>query len=126
MPSSRPPIRSIAARDLALRASVFRVTRMAPHSWNACRSRTSLQAVLTCVPCHFGPYQVLPISATDGGCSSDGSGPGVTPGGQADGAWVKTSRSRNRVAPASWPLPSSRTANGTCRPPSRPASARST
>jgi len=120
MPSNRPPIRSIAARLLALRASVFSVTRSDRQPSKAWRSSSSLQAVFTCVRCAHGAYHVEPISATVGGCSSEGSGPGAMPGGHGAGQ-TKTSRSRKRVAPAISPEPRSRTANGTWRPESRAA-----
>ena len=98
MPSNWPPIRSIAARLLALRASVFSVTRSDRHSSKACRSRSSLQAVFTCVRCAHDAYQVAPISATVGGCSSDGSGPGARPGGHGDGQ-AKTSKVKEARRP---------------------------
>ena len=124
-PSNRPPIRSIARRDAALRASVFSVTRSDRHVSNACVSRSSLVSVLIAVRCADAAYQVLPISATDGGFSSLGSPPVPMPGGQGAGSW-NTSRSRNRVLPTIASSERRRTANGTARPPAACSSAAST
>ncbi len=116
------PSRSIAPREAALRASVFSVTRRTPQTSKACVSISSLQAALTPVRWAEAAYQVLPISATEGGRSAEGSGPALTPGGHGDGQ-PKTSRSRNRVEPTTrWPA-RRRTANGTARPWSRPVRA---
>ena len=57
-------------------------------------------SVLIAVRCADAAYQVLPISATDGGFSSLGAPPVPMPGGHGAGFW-NTSRSRNRVLPTS-------------------------
>jgi hypothetical protein len=74
---------------------VTRSTRQASKAWVSCSSLTS---VLIPVRCAEAAYQVLPISTTDGGRSSAGSGPCATPGGHGGGQ-TKTSKSQNRVLP---------------------------
>jgi hypothetical protein len=115
----------MARRDAALRASVFSATRSVPHTSNARVRSRSLQAGLTPVRWQDAAYQVLPISATDGGASSAGSGPRPTPGGQA-GGHAKTSRSRNLVQPTIRSSARLRTASGTPRPPAWSARAAAT
>ena len=65
-PSSLPPIRSIAARDLAFRASVLRVVRRTPQVSKAWPSMSSLASVFTAVRCASGVSQVQPISTASG------------------------------------------------------------
>ena len=66
-------------------ASVFSVTRSVPQTSNAWVSSSSLHSALMPVRWADAAYQVLPISATDGGWSSEGAGPRPTPGGQGGG-----------------------------------------
>ena len=82
MPSRRPPTRSIARRDRALRASVLSVTRSTPQVSKAWLSISSLASGLQPVRWADAASQVLPISATVG----TSSGRGVPrPGGQGSG-----------------------------------------
>ena len=69
--------------------------------------------------------QVLPISATEGGWSSEGAGPRPTPGGQGGGQ-PNTSRSSILVQPTTWPSGRRRTAQGSVRPRAWSASAAAT
>ena len=115
IPSKLAPSRSIAARERASRASVFRVTRSTPQPSNACPSSSSLHSELTAVRCTAAAYHVLPTSATVGASP----GPGIR-GRVAS----KTARSRKRCAgPTTSPVARSTTANGTDVPAACSASA---
>jgi len=92
------PLAGASGRAL-LGASVWNVTRNTGQASNAWVSCSSLAWVLIPVRSADAVYQVLPMSSTDGGRSSDGSGPWPTPGGYGGGQ-LNTSISR---APAvSW------------------------
>ena len=61
-PSNEPPTPAMARRERSFRASVLRVTRVAPSASNAWASSSSFASGLTTPPCQGLPYQVWPIS----------------------------------------------------------------
>ena len=66
MPSSRPPIRSMAAHDRLLRTSVCSPTRCTPQTSKACVSISSFASVFTGVRWAEPASQVNPMSTTSG------------------------------------------------------------
>ena len=101
IPSYDAPIRSIAARERALRASVFNVMRHTPQTSKAYVSSSSFISVLTGDRCTDCASQVLPISAVLG----------VARGPRSPGNGQKP-RSRKRVEPMTRDVAASSTAKG--------------
>ena len=102
MPSKRPPRRSMAARERALRASVLSTSRCTRQVSKACASRCSALAVKTAVRCAAGASQAWPISATSGGspASARRGSPATETGPSGQ---VHHSRFMNRIEPRTCP-----------------------
>ena len=66
MPSSRPPMRSMAAHERLLRTSVCSATRWTSQTSKACVIMSSLASVLTWVRWAGPASQVKPMSTTSG------------------------------------------------------------
>ena len=101
IPSSRAPIRKIAALDFSLSSSVMNWTRTMFITSNACVSRRNFVSVLTLVRCADCPSQVFPISRVQ----------------------LERSIFHKRVVPTTFPVSRLVIANGIMVPARRPASA---